>query len=260
MARGNQSRASSLAAAETAAHPRNFLKRLNEMRAAAIDRIAELKKTGREMDKQIARENLEVAEALLDKYDALADAIKGGGRGLSAAEGQAGGIPPLGAPPVRYDSTNDIGARDGVVGARAHLADGKSTPEIKKMIVADLKSPEAKAMGILGINSARTSGRKVMEFDIKLNTEVPSGLANSPEKLKAAFQIAFGRGRAEHYNSGVTDAEVEWAKGVDKTAGKVKLIANAYDKDFSDIQTDYFDYRYSTRISLTDKNGVRIWG
>ena len=131
------------------------------------------------------------------------------------------GKPPLGAkgftpnPDDRYAERN---------GARAFLGYGKSTQEIKKMIVSDFKSKEALKFGITGVAKA-TASRKSIRLTLKTNLDQAS--SNIREERE-------------------------------KVQDDARRIAMAYDVDRSDIGTDYFDKRYYLDITLLDKDGNDI--
>ena len=130
------------------------------------------------------------------------------------------GKPPLGANEFTPNPSAQFPA---VTGARAFLADEKSTQEIKRMIVSDFKSEEASKFGIRKvINSTNTGNR------IKI------GLATNLDPSSTNFKQDF----AKVYND-------------------AKRIASAYNVDSSNKFIK--QSRYYTTIVLSDKNGLPIF-
>lgn len=188
-------------------------------------------------------------DALEDKFGAG----RSSNRGFGAGEVAKTTLPPLGAKGTVINPESQYAERRG---ARADLGDGKSTQEIKKMVVDDFKSKEAKEMGFLGVAKA-TSSRKTMAFKIKTDLVPPASMRDK----KRAYDVivtarSFG---ASFIDPPATAEEQKFAEQYKEKSDLARRIANAYDVDRSDIMTDYFDVRYYIgSLTLTDKDGVDI--
>lgn len=155
-----------------------------------------------------------------------------------------GGLPPLGAKGTIKEPDSLYPERRG---SRADLAENKSTKEIKKMIVADFKSEEAKKMGFLGVKSA-TSDRSSMDLTVKTSLVLPDSMKD-PARARQIYD------RSTRFKVDPTAEEIKFVEDLEKMQELANRIADAYDVNRSDISTDYFDRRYMAFVTIADKDG-----